>query len=60
MPRAAFKDMVRWVREKPASPKWTPTSSFHRARAPIIQIGDPNYTFLVKIAKSRLPSRAAR
>ena len=26
------------------------------ARAPIVQIVDPNYTVLVKIEKSRLPS----
>ena len=30
------------------------------ARAPIIQIVDPNYTVLVKIAKSRLPSGSPR
>jgi hypothetical protein len=30
------------------------------ARAPIMQIVDPNYTVLVKIEKSRLPSAAPK
>jgi hypothetical protein len=35
-------------------------SQSKNARAPIIQIVDPNYTVLVKIEKRRLPAAAAR
>jgi amidase len=55
--RVAFKDMVAWVREKTGLSEMDAYEFVSQnARAPIIQIVDPNYTVLVKIAKSRLPS----
>src|SRR6266542_3182126 len=57
--RIAFKDMVRWVREKTGLSEMDAYEFVSQnARAPIIQIVDPNYTVLVKVAKSRLPSRS--
>ena len=59
--RIAFKDMVAWVREKTGLSQMDAYEFVSQnARAPIIQIVDPNYTVLVKVAKNRLPSRAAR
>jgi acetamidase/formamidase len=55
--RIAFKDMVGWVREKTGLSEMDAYEFVSQnARAPIIQIVDPNYTVLVKVAKSRLPS----
>jgi amidase len=57
--RIAFKDMVRWVRDKTGLSEMDAYEFVSQnARAPIIQIVDPNYTVLVKVAKSRLPSGA--
>ncbi|MGH9364318.1 MAG: acetamidase/formamidase family protein [Thermoanaerobaculia bacterium] len=54
--RAAFKDMVQWVREKTGMGEMDAYQFVSQnARAPIVQIVDPNYTVLVKIPKSRLP-----
>lgn len=55
--RVAFKDMVQWVREKTGLAEMDAYQFVSQnARAPIIQIVDPNYTVLVKISKSRLPT----
>ena len=57
----AFKDMVAWVREKTGLSEMDAYEFVSQnARAPIIQIVDPNYTVLVKIEKSRLPAAASR
>jgi acetamidase/formamidase len=54
--RVAFKDMVQWVREKTGLSEMDAYQFVSQnARAPIVQIVDPNYTVLVRIAKSRLP-----
>jgi acetamidase/formamidase len=59
--RIAFKDMVEWVREKTGLSAMDAYQFVSQtARAPIVQIVDPNYTVLVKIEKSRLPSPASR
>ncbi len=59
--RVAFKDMVAWVREKTGLSEMDAYEFVSQnARAPIIQIVDPNYTVLVKVEKSRLPFRASR
>ena len=54
--RVAFKAMVGWVREQT---KMTEMDAYQfvsqTARAPIIQLVDPEYTVLVKLAKARLP-----
>jgi amidase len=58
--RIAFKDMVEWVRETTGLAEMDAYQFVSQtAQAPIVQIVDPNYTVLVKVAKSRLPSRAA-
>ena len=55
--RVAFKDMVQWVREKTGLAEMDAYQFVSQnARTPIIQIVDPNYTVLVKIPKSRLPT----
>ncbi len=55
--RIAFKDMVAWVREKTGLSEMDAYEFVSQtARAPIVQIVDPQYTVLVKIEKSRLPS----
>lgn len=54
--RMAFKAMVGWVREATGLSEMDAyqfVSQF--AKAPIIQIVDPEYTVLVKIEKKRLP-----
>jgi acetamidase/formamidase len=59
--RIAFKDMVRWVREKTNLSEMDAYQFVSQnARAPIMQIVDPNYTVLVKIEKSRLPAVAPK
>jgi len=54
--RVAFKAMVRWVQ---ANAKMSELDAYQfvsqNSRAPIIQLVDPQYTVLVKIAKNRLP-----
>jgi acetamidase/formamidase len=56
--RVAFKAMIGWVR---AASGLSELDAYQfvaqNARAPIIQLVDPEYTVLVKLDKSRLPSR---
>ena len=55
--RIAFKDMVSWVKEKTGLSEMDAYEFVSQnARAPIVQIVDPQYTVLVKIEKSRLPA----
>ena len=59
--RVAFKDMIQWVREKTNLSEMDAYQFVSQnARAPVVQIVDPNYTVLVKIEKSRLPTRLPR
>ena len=54
--RIAFKDMVAWVREKTGLAEMDAYEFVSKAaRAPIVEMVDPQYTVLVKIEKSRLP-----
>jgi amidase len=54
--RIAFKDMVAWVREKTGLAEMDAYQFVSQtARAPIIQMVDPEYTVLVKVEKRRLP-----
>jgi acetamidase/formamidase len=58
--RVAFKAMVGWVRTASGMSEidaYQFVSQF--ARAPIIQIVDPEYTVLVKVEKKRVPARRA-
>ena len=57
--RIAFKDMVAWVREKTGIAEMDAYEFVSQAaRAPIVEMVDPQYTVLVKIEKSRLPVAA--
>jgi acetamidase/formamidase len=57
--RIAFKDMVQWVREKTGLGEMDAYEFVSQnARAPIVQIVDPNYTVLAKIPKKSLPTKA--
>jgi acetamidase/formamidase len=57
--RIAFKDMVRWVQEMSGLGELDAYEFVSQnARAPIVQIVDPEYTVLVKIPKGRLPAPA--
>ena len=59
--RVAFKDMVSWVREKTGLSEMDAYEFVSQnARAPIVQMVDPQYTVLVKIPKSRLPAPSSR
>ncbi len=54
--RVAFKDMIRWVQEKTGLGEMDAYEFVSQnAKAPIVEIVDPEYTVLVKIPKSRLP-----
>jgi amidase len=54
--RVAFKAMIGWVREKSGMPVMDAYQFVaQNAKAPIIQLVDPEYTVMVKIEKSRLP-----
>ncbi len=54
--RVAFKSMVGWVQHEVGMTELDAYQFVSQnARAPIIQLVDPEYTVLVKIAKSRLP-----
>jgi acetamidase/formamidase len=54
--RIAFKDMVAWVRDKTGLSEMDAYQFVSQnARAPIVEMVDPQYTVLVKIEKSRLP-----
>jgi acetamidase/formamidase len=56
--RVAFKAMVRWVRERGGMTELDAYQFVSQvARAPIIQLVDPEYTVLVKIAKALVPGR---
>jgi acetamidase/formamidase len=54
--RVAFKAMVKWVRDKTGM---TEIDAFQfvsqNAKAPIIQMVDPEFTVLVKLEKARVP-----
>ncbi len=56
--RVAFKAMIGWVR---SSSGLSEVDAYQlvaqSARAPIIQLVDPEYTVLVKMAKDRLPTK---
>ena len=55
--RIAFKDMVSWVREKTGMGEMDAYEFVSQnAKAPIVQIVDPEYTVLVKVPKASLPS----
>jgi len=55
--RVAFKAMVGWVRERSGMTEIDAYQCVSQlARAPIIQLVDPEYTVLVKIEKRRLPA----
>ena len=57
--RIAFKDMVSWVRERTGLGEMDAYQFVSQAaRAPVVQMVDPEYTVLVKVAKKRLPARA--
>jgi acetamidase/formamidase len=57
--RIAFKDMVAWVREKTGLAEMDAYEFVSQAaKAPIVEMVDPQYTVLVKIEKRRLPSAA--
>jgi acetamidase/formamidase len=54
--RVAFKAMIGWVREQSGMSEVDAYQFVSQnARAPIIQMVDPEYTVLVKIEKSRVP-----
>jgi acetamidase/formamidase len=54
--RIAFKAMVGWVQHETGLSELDAYQFVSQnARAPIIQLVDPEYTVLVKIAKARLP-----
>ena len=54
--RVAFKAMVAWVREKSGMAEIDAYQCVSQlARAPIIQLVDPEYTVLVKMDKRRVP-----
>jgi acetamidase/formamidase len=56
--RVAFREMVRWVQETTALSEMDAYEFVSQeARAPIVQMVDPEYTVMVKIEKKRLPSR---
>jgi acetamidase/formamidase len=54
--RVAFKAMVNWVRDRARMTELDAYQCVSQlARAPIIQLVDPEYTVLVKIDKARIP-----
>lgn len=56
--RVAFKAMVGWVRERSGMAEIDAYQFVSQAaRAPIVQIVDPEYTVLVKIGKGAVPNR---
>jgi acetamidase/formamidase len=55
--RIAFKDMVRWVEERTGMGEMDAYQFVSQnAKAPVVEMVDPEYTVLVKIPKSRLPA----
>ena len=56
--RIAFKDMVRWVAERTGMAELDAYQFVSQnAKAPVVEIVDPEYTVLVKIPKARLPRK---
>jgi acetamidase/formamidase len=56
--RIAFKDMVQWVAEQTGMATLDAYEFVSQnARAPIVELVDPEYTVLVKIPKARLPRK---
>ena len=54
--RVAFREMVRWVQEITRLDEMDAYEFVSQeARAPIVQMVDPEYTVMVKIEKKRLP-----
>ncbi len=54
--RVAFKAMIAWVREKSGMAEMDAYQFVSQnAKAPIIQLVDPQYTVIVKIEKMRVP-----
>jgi acetamidase/formamidase len=54
--RVAFREMVRWVRDTSGLSEMDAYEFVSQAaRAPIVQMVDPEYTVMVKIEKRRLP-----
>jgi len=54
--RVAFKSMVGWVRMRTGMTEMDAYQFVSQtSRAPIIQLVDPEYTVMVKLAKARLP-----
>jgi amidase len=59
--RVAFKSMVGWVHEATGLSELDAYQFVSQnAKAPIIQIVDPEYTVLVKIERKRLPTARPR
>jgi acetamidase/formamidase len=59
--RVAFKAMVGWVRERSGMTEIDAYQFVSQvARAPIVQLVDPEYTVLVKIDKRRVPGPTQR
>jgi acetamidase/formamidase len=57
--RVAFKGMVEWVRELTGVSELDAYQFVSQAaKAPIVQMVDPEYTVLVKVEKKRLPKRS--
>lgn len=58
--RVAFKSMVQWVQ---SATQMSELDAYQfvsqNSRAPIVQMVDPEYTVLVKLAKNRLPARSS-
>ncbi len=58
--RIAFKDMVEWVMEQTGMAMLDAYEFVSQnAKAPIVELVDPEYTVLVKIPKARLPKKGA-
>jgi len=56
--RVAFKAMVEWVQQQSGMGVLDAYQFVSQnSRAPIIQLVDPEYTVLVKVAKSQVPTR---
>jgi acetamidase/formamidase len=56
--RVAFKAMVGWVRDRSGMTEIDAYQCVSQlARAPIVQLVDPEYTVLVKMNKARVPTR---
>src|SRR5689334_6193723 len=57
--RVAFKAMIGWVRDRSGMTELDAYQCVAQlARAPIVQLVDPEYTVLVRIDKQRVPGRA--